>query len=63
MSSAVAITQATLGVSSCTPIGDASSRVGRRRRPGHPLVRRFWAIWLRLYRAGPRPKLRSLPGL
>ncbi|HSD54587.1 MAG TPA: DUF2917 domain-containing protein [Burkholderiales bacterium] len=27
----------------------------RARRTGHPFVRRFWAIWLRLYRRHARP--------
>jgi len=31
------------------------SAVTRRRR-GHPLVRRFWAVMLRLYRLNPRPR-------
>ena len=63
----VALVQAhrTATITITAPLGDADPEVFRvgptpanapRRRPGHPLVRRTWAIVLRLYRRHARPR-------
>jgi hypothetical protein len=60
MSNAIsAARRATQYVSIRSHIGTVRG-AARRPRPGHPLVRRFWAIWLRLYRIGPRPTRQPL---